>query len=85
MERTYTVHRKADDTPYIIITGKWLKKRGFELGCKLKLIEEDGGFILMKIPSEISEQEKLKRKLKALEKEMNTVRQQLNIQGGLCS
>ena len=85
MERTYTVSRVLEDTPCITITGKWLRTFGIERGTKMKLIEGDGGFILMKIPTELSERETLQRKLKNLEKEMNAVRQQQNIQGGLCS
>ncbi len=60
MERIYTVSRVLEDTPCITITGKWLRTFGIERGTKLKLIEGDGGFILMKIPEEISKQEKLK-------------------------
>lgn len=77
MERTYTVHRKADDTPYIIITGKWLRTLGFEIGNKITLIEDSAGLLLLKIPDEITAQEKLKRKLKALEKERQALQQQI--------
>jgi hypothetical protein len=79
MERTYTISRVSDDIPCLTIKGKWLRKLGFELGNKIKLIEYGDCFILMKIPDEVSQRKKQEMRLEELKKEVQKLELELQI------
>lgn len=74
--RTYTVQLTLEDTPRILISGKWLRKFGIDIGSKLKLIEHEGIFILAKIPDDVAEKENADLDIKSLEKQIKQIKEQ---------
>lgn len=76
MQRTYTIGYMMgkEDTPFIRLSGNWLKGQGFNVGDKLKYISSKNMIILVKMPDvetpDIKKQQeisKLKKQIKQLQ------------------
>jgi hypothetical protein len=66
-----------DNTPYITIRGKWLRKIGIDLGSKMKLLESDNMIVLMKLPEDEVKRKKLEEEVESFERRLEALRRQL--------
>ena len=66
-DKTYTVGymMEKQDTPFIRLSGKWLKEQGFNVGDKLKYISSKNMIILVRMNDnetlELNKQNKLNK------------------------
>jgi len=76
MQKTYTVGYMMgkEDTPFIKLSGNWLKDQGFNVGDKLKYISSKNMIILVKMPNVETPEDKRKREIKKLEKQLKELR-----------
>lgn len=76
MQKTYTVGYMMgkEDTPFIRLSGNWLKDQGFNVGDKLKYISSKNMIILVKMPNVETPEDKRKREIKKLEKQLKELR-----------
>ncbi len=76
MQKTYTVGYMMgkEDTPFIRLSGNWLKDQGFNVGDKLKYISSKNMIILVKMPNVETPENKKQREIKKLEKQLKELR-----------
>lgn len=76
MQKTYTVGYMMgkEDTPFIRLSGNWLKDQGFNVGDKLKYISSKNMIILVKMPNVETLEDKKQREIKNLEKQLKELR-----------
>lgn len=76
MQKTYTVGYMMgkQDTPFIRLSGNWLKDQGFNVGDKLKYISSKNMIILVKMPNVETPENKKQQEIKRLEKQLKELR-----------
>lgn len=76
MQKTYTVGYMMgkEDTPFIRLSGNWLKTQGFNVGDKLKYISSKNMIILVKMPDVETPGDKKKQEIKKLEKQLKELK-----------
>lgn len=74
--KTYTVGYMMgkEDTPFIRLSGNWLKNQGFNVGDKLKYISSKNMIILVKMPNDKTPEDKKQQEIKKLEKQLKELR-----------
>jgi hypothetical protein len=76
-EEELTPSGTMEDTPCINIRGKWLRNIGIDLGSKMRLLESDNMIVLLKLPEEEVERNKLEAEVESLERRLEALRRQL--------
>ena len=66
----YLPQSKSENTPYIRISGNWLKEFGIDVGDKLELVKGKNMLVLTKVPSRITEQERKNKEILKLESQI---------------
>lgn len=63
-----------EDTPFIRLSGNWLKDQGFNVGDKLKYISSKNMIILVKMPNDKTPEDKKQQEIKKLENRLKELR-----------
>ncbi len=59
-----------EDTPFIRISGNWLKDQGFNVGDKLKYISSKNMIILVKMPDVETLEDKKQKEINKIKKQL---------------
>ena len=70
----YLPQSNTDNTPYVRLSGQWLKEFGIDVGDKLELVKGKNMICLMKIPGRIIEKERKDKEISTLERKIQYLR-----------